>query len=364
MPPPWGLLVSGYAVNRAIVDRPVNYKQASATVNPPSCRKLPSRPISHFAHPAECLDRGVRIAAAQISPVFLDADATTARMVTWIERAADKNVELIAFGETFLPGYPAWVSSTDGARFEDPTQKAAYARYLAAAVEIDGPHLRAIEEASRRTGVFVIAGVAERERGTVFASAVPFDPQRGRLPQHRKLRPTHEERMVWGPGDGYGLRAFEFRGHTITVLNCWENWMPLARFAAYAQGTTLHVGLWPGSSKLTADITRFVAREGRCFMLSASGLLQASDLPGDFELGQQMPGGWLQDGGSCIAGPDGNWISAPVAQTEGLVVAEVDAAAVGAERQNFDPAGHYHRPDVFDLTIHRRRAEPVRFDDA
>lgn len=345
------------------MDRPVNYKQAAHTVNPLNPQKLWAVEIACFTRHRECLDPSVRIAAAQVSPVFLDAQATTERMVTWIERAADEAVEMIAFGETFLPGYPAWVSPTGGARFEDATQKAAYARYLEAAVEMDGPHIKALEDASRRTGVFVLAGVAERERGTIFASAVPFDPKRGRLPHHRKLRPTHEERMVWGPGDGFGLRSFEIGGHTVTVLNCWENWMPLARFSAYAQGTVLHVGLWPGSTKLTADITRFVAREGRCFMLSAGGLLRGADLPPDFELREQMPSGWLQDGGSCVAGPDGNWITPPVGEREGLVIADVDLSAVAAERQNFDPAGHYHRPDVFEVTIHRQRAEAARFDD-
>lgn len=306
----------------------------------------------------------MRVAAAQVSPVFLDPDATTRRIVDWIERAADEGVELLAFGETFLPGYPAWVSSTGGARFDDPEQKRAYARYLDAAVEIEGPQLREIERASRDLGVFVLLGIAERERGSIYASAVPFDPVRGRLAHHRKLRPTHEERLVWAPGDGHGLRALRWRDTTVTVLNCWENWMPLARFSAYAQGTELHVGLWPGSVKLTSDITRFVAREGRCFMLSAGALLSARDIPADFELASGMPTeGWLQDGGSAVAGPDGVWIVEPVAQREGLVVADLDLGRVAGERQNFDPAGHYHRPDVFEVEIDRRRRAAARFTD-
>lgn len=310
----------------------------------------------------------MRVAAAQCEPVYLDPGATAERVVAWIERAAQAGVDLIAFGETFLPGYPVWLSETGGARFDDPTQKACYAAYLAAAVTADGPELRSIANAARHHGVYTIVGVAERgvssASGTVFASLVHIDPRRGLLPIHRKLVPTFEERLVWGHGDGHGLRVHEHSGVAIGGLNCWENWMPLARHTLYAQGEQLHVAIWPGSARNTSEITRFIAREGRVFVLSASALLRRASVPTTFPAASLLPEGeWLQTGGSAIAGPDGEWLAEPIECTERLVVADIDLATLRCERQSFDPTGHYFRADVFSLNVNRTRHEAARFSD-
>jgi nitrilase len=312
----------------------------------------------------------VRVAAAQAHPAWLDPDGGTKKVVDWLHRAAAEDVDLVAFGETFLSGYPAWVSSTGGARFEDAKQKRAYAAYLDAAVELDGPELATVTEAATDLGVFTYLGITERgtgpARGTVFATLVAVDPARGVVSAHRKLRPTHEERLVWGQGDGQGLRVHTLAsGWRVGGLNCWENWMPLARTALYAGGEDLHVSSWPGSVRLTEDITRFVAREGRVFSLAAGGLLTTDDIPADFPLHDELveAGGVDQDGGSAIAGPDGRWIVAPVADAEQLVVADLDLTAIAAERQNFDPTGHYARPDVLHLTVDRRRLDGVTYVD-
>jgi nitrilase len=312
----------------------------------------------------------MRVAAAQAHPAWLDPARGTELVTDWLARAAAEEVELLAFGETFLSGYPAWVSTTGGARFEDAKQKRAYAAYLDAAVELEGPELARVAAAVAEHGVFAYLGITERgtgpATGTVFATLVAIDPAAGIVSAHRKLRPTYEERLVWGPGDGHGLRVHALpSGWRVGGLNCWENWMPLARTALYAGGEDLHVSSWPGSTRLTGDITRFVAREGRVFSLAAGGLLTLDDVPTDFPLYDELAeaGGVHQDGGSAVAAPDGRWIVEPVADTEQLVVADLDLTEVRAERQNFDPTGHYARPDVLHLTVDRRRLAGVEFRD-
>jgi nitrilase len=311
----------------------------------------------------------MRVAAAQAHPTWLDPEAGTKLVVDWVGRAAEEAVDLLSFGETFLSGYPVWVSSTGGARFEDAKQKRAYAAYLDAAVTIDGPQLATIREAVGDLGVFTYLGVTERgtgnARGTVFATLVAIDPAAGIVSAHRKLRPTYEERLVWGAGDGNGLRVHRLgNGWRVGGLNCWENWMPLARTALYGGGEDLHVSVWPGSTRLTEDITRFVAREGRVYSLAAGAILTTDDVPEDFPLYEEMveAGGVHQNGGSAIAGPDGRWIVEPVADDERLIAADLDLDTVAAERQNLDVTGHYARPDVLRLQVDRRRQESVTFE--
>lgn len=312
----------------------------------------------------------MRVAAAQAHPCWLDPDATTRKVLAWLQDAADQGVELVAFPETFLSGYPFWVELTGGARFDDPAQKRAYAAYLQAAVEADGPQIRQITEAAADLDVFVYLGTTERAtgsaRGTVYCTLFAIDPQAGVVSTHRKLMPTFEERLVWGTGDGHGLRVHRYRGTRVGGLNCWENWMPQARHALYAQGEELHVSVWPGNPRNTEDIARFLAKEGRVFSLAANGLISLSDVPTDFPLYDELCAAGVTDycrGGSAVAAPDGSWVVEPVVGQERLVVADLDLRRVAEERQSFDPTGHYSRPDVFSVQVDRRRLEAARFTD-
>jgi nitrilase len=183
---------------------------------------------------------------------------------------------------------------------------------------------------------------------------------------HRKLVPTYEERLTWSPGDGHGLRTHRLGTFTVGGLNCWENWLPLARAALYGQGEDLHVAVWPGGVHNTQDITRFIAREARSYVLSVSGLMRISDIPDDTPHRSAIRSNNSEifaNGGSCIAAPDGSWVVEPIVGEEKLIVATIDHQRVREERQNFDPAGHYSRPDVLQLSVNRQRQNTLSLLD-
>ena len=311
----------------------------------------------------------LKVAAAQISPVFLDRVRTTEKVVETIKRAAAEGAGLVAFGETFLPAYPLWLARTDAAQFDSEVQKELHALYLEQSVSIASGHLETICNIAKECKIAVVLGIAEKaaERGnhTVYCSCVFIDAD-GRIASvHRKLMPTYEERLSWGTGDGAGLVTHSVGPFTVGALNCWENWMPLARTALYASGEDFHVAIWPGGSVLTEGITRFIARESRSYVLSVSGLIRESDIPSGVPYRDKMctEGEIIYNGGSCIAGPDGQWIIPPVTDREELIFTELDHKQVRRERQNFDPTGHYARPDVLRLVVDRRRQTGVEYVD-
>jgi nitrilase len=302
------------------------------------------------------------VGLAQIAPVWLDRESTLAKIVDYVVQAAGRNCQLVVFGEALLPGYPFWIELTDGARFNSPVQKEIHAHYLQQAVQIDAGHLEKLCQAAASLKIAVVVGCIERpaDRGghSLYASLVYIDPAGQIGTVHRKLMPTYEERLTWSPGDGHGLRVHKLGGFTLGGLNCWENWMPLPRAALYAQGEDLHVAIWPGNQRNTEDITRFIAKESRSYVISVSGLMRKSDIPAGTpqrELIQSVSPDVLADGGSCLAAPDGTWLVAPCVNQETLLVATLDHRLVRGERQNFDPAGHYSRPDVTQLIINRHR---------
>jgi nitrilase len=310
------------------------------------------------------------VAGAQLGGPWLDVEARMRRVVQAAELAARHGCDLLAFPETYLAGYPFWPPRTQGARFNDPEQKACYAYYLATAIEIGGREVAQLRQLAGDVGLTLVVGVTERGqrsgRGSTYCSLLTIDPKDGLVGHHRKLIPTYDERLVWANGDGAGLSTHAVAGARVGSLNCWENWMPQARQALYADGEDLHVGVWPGSATLTADITRFVALEGRVFSLAVSGVLNQGDIPNDFPLAAELRENSARtpfNGGSALAAPDGSWVIAPMADDEGLIVADIDLRQVSEERLNFDPTGHYSRPDVFHSTVFRARRGAITFDD-
>jgi len=314
-------------------------------------------------------DSTLKIGMAQIAPVWLNKAQTVEKIKDYIAQAAKQGCELVVFGEGLLPGYPFWVSLTDGAQFESTVQKEIHAHYIRNAVQIEAGDLEGIKKLAAASKIAVYLGIIEhpKNRGHSLYCSLAYINASGQIKSvHRKLQPTYEERLTWAPGDGHGLQVHPLKQFIVGGLNCWENWMPLSRTALYGLGENLHIAVWPGSEYNTQDITKFIAKEGRSFVVSVSGFMQVTDFP------KQTPHydsiianapAVLANGGSCIAGPDGQWVVAPVIGKEALITGVIDFNRVLEERQNFDPIGHYSRPDVTQLIVNRERQAVVHYKD-
>lgn len=310
------------------------------------------------------------VAMAQIAPVWLNKNKTIEKIKSYISEAAMKQCELVVFGESLLPGYPFWLSLTEASKFESKMQKQLHAHYIRNAIQIESGDLTDICTLAKQNKIAVYLGIIERaqNRGghSLYCSLVYIDAKGIIQSVHRKLQPTYEERLSWSAGDGHGLQVHSLKKFTVGGLNCWENWMPLARTALYGLGENLHIAVWPGSKHNMQDIIKFIAKEGRSFVISVSGLMRIEDFPEDtphLDVILQNAPEFLANGASCIAGPDGQWVVEPVLEKEGLIIQTIDFNRVLEERQNFDAVGHYSRPDVTQLTVNRQRQSVVKYND-
>ena len=312
----------------------------------------------------------LKVAMAQLAPVWLNKQATLQKILDAVSEAADNGAELIVFGEAFLPGYPFWLAHTDGAAWNLDVNKALHAHYTKNSIQIEAGELDALCRLAKEKSIATYLGMMERakDRGghSLYCSLVYIDASGIIQSVHRKLQPTYDERLTWAPGDGNGLRVHPLKQFTVGGLNCWENWMPLPRAALYGQGENLHIAVWPGGVHNTKDITRFIARESRSYVVSVSSLMTTNDFPKDTpyldKILEKTPE-VLANGGSCIAGPDGEWEIEPIADKEGLFYHELNINRVYEERQNFDPVGHYSRPDVTQLTVNRERQSTLKIEE-
>ena len=308
--------------------------------------------------------------------MFLDRDATVKKAVGLIREAAERGAKLIAFPETWIPGYPGWIFGA--AEWDEPRSKRAFARLMENSVEVPSPATDALCRAAREAGAHVVVGIHERDTefsaGTIYNSLLYVSDRGEILGVHRKLVPTHAERIVWGQGDGSTLHVFDTPLGRLGGLICWEHWMPLARFAMHAKGEQIHVAAWPEVPDIHHLASRHYAFEGRCYVICVGSYMRTSDLPADFELAEAMGaagefGGEaaeLLPGGSGIIGPDGAWVAGPVAGREEIVYGEIDLGRIAEEQQALDSAGHYNRPDVFSLTVDerpKRQVSWIRADD-
>ncbi len=299
----------------------------------------------------------MKVAVIQMSPVFLDKSASWKKLMAMILEAIEQGAKVITWGETLIPGYPVWMGSTDAARWDNPDQKRAYSTYVRESVSLDGPIVDEMRNISSEHGVMLMGGILEADGSSVYATLLTIGFEGEILGRHRKIKPTFDERLIWADGDTEGLRTYETPEGRIGGLNCWENWIPLTRAALHQEGETIHVAVWPGSLSLTKDITRFMALEGRSWILSACGVyrgegfghLSVDDFPMRDEM---MKAGGIHSGGSLIANPMGEIIAGPLPDyEEGILYADVDRRTVLEERQNFDYSGHYSRPDLLGLQI-------------
>lgn len=304
----------------------------------------------------------LKVGLAQMSPIWLNKKKTLEKILSYVSQAGEQQCDLVVFGEAILPGYPFWLSITNGSAFNNKIQKEIHAHYIKNAVEIEKGDLEQLCQLATEKNIAIYLGTIERalNRGghSLYCSLVYIDRKGIIQSVHRKLQPTYEERLAWSPGDGHGLQVHDLKQFTVGGLNCWENWMPLSRTALYGMGENVHIAVWPGAKRNTENITRFIAEEARSYVISVSGLFTKKDIPTDIphhdyviEAAPEI----MANGGSCIATPSGKWLLEPIVNEEGLFVETLDFNRILEERHNFDVAGHYSRPDITQLVVNRER---------
>jgi nitrilase len=306
------------------------------------------------------MSQAIQVAIVQAKSVYLDLQASLNKAVKLIEEAAKNEAKLVSFGETWLTGYPTWLDYCPGAALwnHQPT-KDVFAALRQNSPTVPGKEIQILSEIARDLEIVLVMGMNERVdngpgNGTLYNSLLTFGPDGDIINHHRKLVPTFTERIVWGPGDGQGLKVANTPIGNIGGLICWEHWMPLSRQALHNFGEQIHIAVWPTVHDMHQIASRHYAFEGRCFVL-ASGLLESvGDLPPSFALPPELsndPERLLQRGGSAIIGPDGQYIVGPVYDEETILYAELDLRAIDREKMTLDVTGHYYRPDLFDFQV-------------
>jgi nitrilase len=297
----------------------------------------------------------VTVACVQVEPAILDRKATIERLAERTAEAAGEGAGLVVFPEAFVPAYPSSVWAKALAGWGDPRAKAAFALLARESVEVPGPAADRIGEVAQANGVWLVVGVTEIDParpGTLYNTLLGYASDGSLALHHRKLVPTNHERLVWGPGDGAGLRAVQTPLGRIGGLICWENYMPLARFALYESGVEIYVASTADDGDAWQATLVHIARESRAFVVSPCHFQRAAGYPKDFPLRAELGEvDLIGRGGSAILGPDGAYLAGPLYDEEGILYAMLDPARLFEERQRFDPAGHYHRPDVLALTV-------------
>lgn len=310
----------------------------------------------------------MKIAIVQKPPVLLDLNKTIAVAVETIEEAASEGASIIGFPEAFLPGYPTWIwrlrPGGDMALGNE-----IHARLRANSVNLREHGLADIQSAAKAHGVVVVIGFnevdAEFSGTTLYNSVAVIGPDGAMLNCHRKLMPTNPERMVWGNGDARGLRVVQTPFGRIGTLICWENYMPLARYALYSQNVEIYVAPTWDCGEVWRSSMNHIAREGGCWVLSSATAIQGSDAPADFPGRDRLfdDAEWINSGDAIVAKPFGGIVAGPLHQEKGILYAEVDLEQARSARKSLDVTGHYARPDIFRLEVNRRSHPPAVFTD-
>jgi len=309
-----------------------------------------------------------KIAIVQTAAVFLDKAKTIAKAIDKIDQAAAQGAQLVIFSEAFIAGYPAWVWRLRPGGDWDISEQL-HQRLLDSAVSIDSEDLAPLYDAARRHQVTIVCGIEERDsrlgRSTLFNSLVTIGSDGALLNQHRKLMPTNPERMVWGFGDASGLKVVETPIGRLGTLLCWENFMPLARYALYAQGVEVYIAPTYDSGEDWINSLRHIAREGGCWVIGCGNLMRGSDIPDDFPARTMLypdPDEWINPGDSIVIAPGGKVIAGPMHEQDDILYADIDSAQAAIARRTFDVAGHYARPDIFQLHVNTLAQSSIHFD--
>ncbi len=307
------------------------------------------------------------LAIVQTAPVFLQKDDTIKLAVSKIEEAAKKGAKLIIFTEAFIPGYPTWIWRLRPGGDWNLSEEL-HARLLDNAVNVESDDLVPIYEAAKRHQVTIVCGIEEREsqlgRATLYNTVITIGADGTLLNKHRKLMPTNPERMVWGFGDATGLRVVDTPSGRIGTLLCWENFMPLARYALYAQGVELYIAPTYDSGDNWIGTLQHIAREGCCWVIGCGNLMRGSDIPDDFPDKENLypdKDEWVNPGDSVVIAPSGRIAAGPLHQEDGLLYCEIDLKEVAIAKRTLDVTGHYSRPDIFQLKVNTTPQSPIDF---
>src|SRR5579862_9819887 len=301
------------------------------------------------------MERPVKVACVQVQPVVLDREATLDKLETVAAEAAKEGAELVVFPETFVPVYPSsrWAKAFAG--WQNEAAKETFARLAQESIAVGSPSERRIGAIAEELGVWLVTGANEVDParpGTIYNALLYHSPAGELVLHHRKLVPTNHERLIWGQGDGRGLEAVETGFGRVGGLICWENYMPLARVALYESGVEIYVASTADDGDAWQQTLVHIARESRAYVVAPAHFQQESSYPDDFPLAAEIErAGTIGRGGSAILAPDGAYLAGPAYGEEGILYAELDPGRLLAERQRFDPVGHYSRPDVLQLTV-------------
>ena len=310
-----------------------------------------------------------QLAIVQKTPVFLDKQKTIDLAVASIEEAAANGANLVVFTECFIPGYPTWIwrlrPGGDWRLSEELHQ-----RLLRNAIDVDSSDLQPLYEAARQHKLSIVCGIEERDnklsRSTLYNTVITIGPEGTLLNKHRKLMPTNPERMVWGFGDASGLKVVETDAGRIGSLMCWENYMPLARYALYAQGVEIYIAPTYDSGEGWLGSLQHIAREGCCWVVGCGNIMKGSDIPDDFpEKSTLYPDAdeWVNPGDSVVIAPGGEIVAGPMNKELGIMYHELDREKVSIAKRALDVAGHYSRPDIFQLHVNTKQQTPCLFDE-
>jgi nitrilase len=309
-----------------------------------------------------------KVAVIQTPPVFLDRGQTIERMLESIEESVAEGASLLVFPEAYLPGYPTWIWRLRPGGDMAPSGEI-HARLRENAVDLAAGDLHPVQHAAAEHGVSIVVGINELDSRfsgtTIFNTVVVIGPEGAILNRHRKMMPTNPERMVWGMGDATGLRVVDTPAGRLGSLICWESYMPLARYALYAQGIEIYVApTWDAGDSWLATM-RHIAKEGGCWVIGTATAVEGSDLPEDLPERDRLfrPDEWINDGNAVVVRPTGAIVAGPLNREKGILYAELDKEEARRARRSLDVSGHYSRPDIFSLAVDRRPLDPVTFAD-
>jgi nitrilase len=299
-------------------------------------------------------------ACVQAAPVAFDLPKTLEKTRDLAADAARRGAKLILFPEAFISAYPRGASfgATIGAR--SPEGRELFRRYHASSIDVPGPAVDLLGNIAKQNRAYIVLGVIERDGGTLYCTVLTFAPDGRFLGKHRKLMPTGSERLVWGFGDGSTLPVYDTEIGRLGSVICWENYMPMMRAAMYDQRIQIYCAPTADGRPTWLSSMQHIALEGRCFVLSSNQFCRRNDYPDDYP--SDLPSdanAIVSRGGSCIIDPLGNVLAGPLWDEEGVITAEIDVSQVARALYDFDPVGHYSRPDVFSLTVDKREKRAV-----